>query len=306
MRSQVEYLDLEALSVFVRLADRVHATSVARGSATGSVQAQIARLEVSLGVRLFESVEGNCIRLTQVGQRLHASGTELLAASKAAINSVAAVSRNPAELAVFAAPPTVAAVLASAVAARFHRELGSARLRFIEGMSGHIREWLATGRIDVGILLDSYGVPGEPLWSEDMFLVGDLKFVGEAADPVSFAKLERLPMLLPSAAHGLRQVIDRHAERAGIKLDVRLEGDSLNTLMDWAIEGLGVAVLPLGAVETHHRRADTLRLIPIESPKLERHLVLCTASNKHPSATVRALIRIIREEACRLKPAWSR
>ena len=42
-------------------------------------------------------------------------------------------------------------------------------------------------------------------------------------------------------------------------------------------------------------------LVPIIEPVLTRQLVLCTASNKHPSATVQALIRIIREEAGRLE-----
>jgi LysR family nitrogen assimilation transcriptional regulator len=304
MRTHGEYLDLQALAAFVALADRARTSPIVEGFTTSTL-AQIARIEANLGVRLFEPVDGNRLRLSQAGERLHDSGIELLATSKAALNSVAEISRNPAELAVFAAPPTVTAVLASAVVVRFHRELSSARLRFVEGMTGHIREWLATGRIDAGVLLDIHGVPGDHLWSEELLLVAHEKLVAHVVDSITFAELATLPMLLPSAAHGLRLVIDRQSERLGVKLDVRLEGDSLNTLMDWAIEGFGVAVMPQGAVETHHRRCSSLRLIPIHSPTLQRQVVLCTAGNKHPSATVRALVRIVREEAAQLKPAWA-
>lgn len=304
MRTHGDYLDLQALAAFVALADRAAADPIAAESAAAA-QSQIARIETSLGVRLLEPIDSDRWRLSQAGERLHQSGVELLASSKAALNSVAEISRNPAELAIFAAPPTVAAVLASSVVVRFQRELGSARLRFVEGMTGHIREWLATGRVDAGVLLDNYGVPGDPLWTEQLILVADEKLVGHIGESIAFTELASLPMLLPSAAHGLRLVIERHSERLGVKLDVRLEGDSLNTLMDWVIERFGVAVLPRGAVETHHRRSNTLRLIPIHSPTLERQVVLCTAGNKHPSATVRALVKIIREEAARVMPAWA-
>jgi LysR family nitrogen assimilation transcriptional regulator len=305
MRTEGEYLDLQALAAFVALAERARTSPIAEGSIAGA-QAQLSRIEASLGVRLFEPVDGHRLRLSQAGERLHDSGTELLASSKAALSSVTEISKNPAELAVFAAPPTVTAVLASAVVVRFRNELSSARLRFVEGMTGHIREWLATGRVDAGVLLDLYGVPGDPLWSERLLLVAHEKLVAHVGESIAFAELATLPMLLPSAAHGLRLLIDRQSERAGVKLDVRLEGDSLNTLMDWVIEGFGVAVLPQGAVETHHRRCSSLRLIPVHSPTLERQVVLCTAGNKHPSATVRALVRIVREEAAQLKPAWAR
>lgn len=301
MRSHGEYLDLTALSAFVALADQVRAAPASGDAVAGGVLTQVARLEASLGARLFEP-DARPMRLTPAGLRLHQSGLELLASEQAAIDSVRDVSRHPAELAVFAAPPTVAAALASAVAVRFQRELPAARLRFIEGMSGHIREWLATGRVDVGVLLDSYGVPGIPLWSEPLYLVADIRMLPEDTGSITFAQLATLPILLPSALHGLRYMIDRQAERSGVALDIRLEGDSLNTLMDWVIEGLGVAVLPIGAVTTHHRRSERVRLVPIVQPVLTRHLLLCTASNKHPSATVQALIRIIREEADRLKP----
>lgn len=305
MRSSREYLDLAALATFVDLADQLRVKSDVSASLIGAAQAHIARLESNLGVKLVEISDDGHVQLSGAGQRLHQSGLELLASTKSAFNSVVDVSHHPAESAVFAAPPTVAAVLASAVAVRFHEELKSARLRIIEGMSGHIREWLATGRVDAGILLDSYDVPGEALWSEQFYLVADSALVPNSVQEFNFKDLASLPMLLPSGAHGLRHVIDRQAERCGIKLDVRLEGDSLNTLMDWVIEGLGVAVLPMGAIHTHHRRSDSVRLIPLVSPKLERHLILCTASNKHPSATVRALLKIVREEAVRLKPSYA-
>jgi len=42
--------------------------------------------------------------------------------------------------------------------------------------------------------------------------------------------------------------------------------------------------------------------VPIVSPSIESPLVLSTASNKHTSATVRTLLKVIGEEVERLMP----
>lgn len=300
MRSQGEYLDLAALAAFVEQAELSRARRVGAAGMPAEAAAHISQLESSLGVPLFDK-NSTYLQLTQAGQRLHQSGLELIAGSTAAFNSVVDIARNPAELAVFATPPTVTGLLASPIAIAFHQALPSARLRFIEGMSGHIREWLATGRVDVGVLYESHGLVGDRLWQEQLFAVADESIIGNPGQ-IEFAQLAQLPLLLSSPAHGLRQLIDRHAQRQGVKFDVRIEGDSLNTLIDWVIEGLGVAILPRIAVEKYHRHSPTVRCVPIVSPTIERHLMLCTAANKHTSPTVRTLLKLIRDEAERLMP----
>jgi LysR family nitrogen assimilation transcriptional regulator len=300
MRSQGDYLDLAALAAFVEQAERSRSRHLRAADVPVPVAAHISQLETNLGVRLFE-MDTPYLQLTQAGQRLQQNGSELLASSSAAFDSVVNIARNPAQLATFATPPTVTAVLASPIAINFHRALPYARLRFIEGMSGHIREWLATGRIDVGVLYESQGLVGDRLWSDPLFVVADESILGSQSS-IEFAQLAQLPLLLPSPAHGLRQLVDRFAEKHGVKLDVRIEGDSLNALIDWVIEGLGAAVLPEVAVTTHHRQSPTVRCVPIVAPTIECHLVLCTASNKHTSATVRTLLKVIREEVERLMP----
>jgi len=151
------------------------------------------------------------------------------------------------------------------------------------------------------VLYESHGLVGDRLWSDRLCLVADESLVGTQPS-IDFGQLAQLPLVLPSPAHGLRQLVDRFAEKHGVKLDVRIEGDSLNALIDWVIEGLGAAILPEVAVTTHHRRSPTVRCVPIVSPSIESHLVLSTASNKHTSATVRTLLKVIREEVERLMP----
>jgi len=300
MRSQGDYLDLAELAAFVEQAEQSRSRRLRVADVPAPIAAHISQLETNLGVRLFER-DTPYLQLTQAGQRLQQNGMELLANSNAAFNSVVDIARNPAQLATFATTPTVTAVLASPIAISFHRALPFARLRFIEGMSGHIREWLATGRVDVGVLYESHGLVGDRLWSDRLCLVADESLVGTQPS-IEFGQLAQLPLVLPSPAHGLRQLVDRFAEKHGVKLDVRIEGDSLNALIDWVIEGLGAAILPEVAVTTHHRRSPTMRCVPIVSPSIESHLVLSTASNKHTSATVRTLLKVIREEVERLMP----
>ena len=61
---------------------------------------------------------------------------------------------------------------------------------------------------------------------------------------VRLAAVAGLPLILPSAQHGLRALVDAAAVQAGVTLDVVAEIDGLALLMDAVRAGLGATVQP--------------------------------------------------------------
>ena len=60
---------------------------------------------------------------------------------------------------------------------------------------------------------------------------------GAAPAPLPFSDLARLPLILPSARHGLRQIMERCASEAGIALNVTVEADAFGSTSGWSGPG---------------------------------------------------------------------
>ena len=52
-------------------------------------------------------------------------------------------------------PPTAGAILSVPLIQRFRETYPRVKLKVQEGYSGHVLEWLSTGRIDVAVLYDA-------------------------------------------------------------------------------------------------------------------------------------------------------
>jgi DNA-binding transcriptional LysR family regulator len=65
-----------------------------------------------------------------------------------------------------------------------------------------------------------------------------------AAESVTLADLKTLPLAMPEPSFGVRQILDRAAQAAGIKLTPVLSTDSFEALRGFARQGAGGALLP--------------------------------------------------------------
>jgi LysR family nitrogen assimilation transcriptional regulator len=142
--------------------------------------------------------------------------------------------------------------------------------------------------------------------TEDLCLAGPGIDDRELADPVPFAELAKLPLILPSMAHGLRMLIDETANKGNRELNVILEIDSVPAIKELVEQAVGYTVLAFGAVR---REVGEGRLVahPIARPRLSRDLYLAFSAN-HPasraSVAVGQIIRSLVKEGER-RGAWS-
>jgi LysR family nitrogen assimilation transcriptional regulator len=176
-------------------------------------------------------------------------------------------------------------------------------LHVVEGFSGHVTEWLSTGRIDIGVVYNAPRLPSlltEPLLEERLVLLGpadDPAKVGSG--PVPASRLEDIPLILPARPHGLRLLIDRTLEKLGIVANVQLELDAMASTLGLVEQGAGYTILCDAAVRPLVR-AGRIRSWPIDAPKMTRQLMLATSTQRPTSVATRVVAKLIRAQVAEL------
>ena len=247
-------MDTAHLKAFLRIAEAGSISRAAEslGIAQPSLSQQVLRLEDEIGVRLFDrTVRG--VTLTEAGRVFQERARELLHATEQAVADARTLRDEARGQVVLAMPPSIARLIGVALVEALAEQAPLARLRLVEAYSGAIRGWLEAEKIDLGILYDigplSHLV-ARPLASEELVLIGPAGRFGSVDKPemVSFGALEGEPLAAPGPQHGLRQLIEREALRAGVSVDVRYEIDALDTMIGLVERGRALAVVPLCAL----------------------------------------------------------
>lgn len=256
---------------------------------------QIRSLEEELGMDLLYR-NGRGIVLTEAGTLFVEHARSIIDTARNAAAEIERMRGDPSGKIVIGLPPTAGAVLTVPLIQRFREQYPRVKLKVQEGYSGHVLEWLSTGRIDVAVL---YNAPKtstlltQPLIEEELLLIGGRSATETlGAGPIRGRDLAGLPMILPSHPHGLRVLVEHLLADHDVQLTVEYEIDSFQACLGLVAEGLGYTVLPYAGVY-HQARAGDLVAIPIVEPRMTRHLVLATSTQRPMTGTTRALARTV-------------
>lgn len=116
-------------------------------------------------------------------------------------------------------------------------------LHVSENFEGVLAEDLRLGRMDMAVLYQIAPRPGfrsEPVLTEELCLVGRRGLLG----PASAGLTGTVPLLLPSTAHVLRQLVEAAYLRRRVHPRIVAEIESFETLAAAVMEGLGGTILP--------------------------------------------------------------
>jgi LysR family nitrogen assimilation transcriptional regulator len=196
-------------------------------------------------------------------------------------------------------PPSVGSILTVPLVQCFRAEFPLISMRVVEGFSGHLLEWLITGKIDVAVLYNApriSNLSAEPLLQEEISLLGAVNDpAGLTAAPVPASRLVELPMILPSRPHGLRLVVDAFLGEAAIEPNVVLEVDAMPSTLSLVERGVGYTLLSYGPAR-HLIEAGRLKSWSIVDPVLTRQLILATSSQRPTTTATRALAKMVRRQ----------
>ncbi|TMR07318.1 LysR family transcriptional regulator [Actinomadura soli] len=242
-----------------------------------AVTRQIRTLERDLGVALFER--------TRQGMRPTDAGVILLERARRALNELerARAEIQPAPGAVTgivtiglldSAGDLLAEPLVSAIA----RDHPGIDLRVLTAYSGHLRQWLDDGDLDLSLLYDLDGTPSlnvRPLVREKLWAVAPPPDGLRAATPVPFEQVASHPLVMPAAGHGLRALIDAAAARAGTAMNVVVQTNSMHVQKQLVRAGHGWTILP-GVGIAGDVATGSLSAAPLCEPTTWRSIVLGT------------------------------
>jgi LysR family nitrogen assimilation transcriptional regulator len=169
----------------------------------------------------------------------------------------------------------------------------------MEGFSGHVLEWLTTGRIDVAVLYNAprtSALVTEPLLTDELYLLGPVGDpAGAGKSTVAASQLARLPLILPSRPHGLRVLVDDFLAGIGVEPNVQVEIDAMPSTLSLVESGIGYTILSYSSVH-HLIEAGRIRHWSLVSPTMTRSLVVGTSTQRPVTKAARALVGFVRKQ----------
>ncbi len=300
-------MELRQLRYFVRI---VELGSLSRAAADlcivqPALSQQVASLEAELNVKLLSrSVRG--VTATDAGVVLYRHAQSALRLIDRLKTDVTHAGSEPMGVVSIGMPTSVANVLATPLIAAAQERYPGIRLQIIEGLSGHLRDLVVNGRVEMSLLFDAAEIEGadvvatkqvsnlhvKPLLVEELFLLsaGKKRF-GKA---ISLEQASRHRFALPGGANATRQIVNRAFDAAGLPLLVIAELDSLPTIKSVVASGLASSILSASALSgaTHHDGVTAHRIAGV---KLTRGVSLCTYDIVALSAAANCLSELIVE-----------
>jgi LysR family nitrogen assimilation transcriptional regulator len=293
-------MELRQLEYFIAIAETGAFSRAAIRLDVGQpiLSRQIKALEQELGTELYYRT-GRGIVLSEAGKVLeqHARGVlETTAGAKRAIHSLGSA---PSGRVVIGMPPSVGAVLTASIVRQFRSEFPKVSLGVMEGFSGHVLEWLTTGRIDVAVLYNAprtSALVTDPLLTDELYLLGPVSDPADAGDgKIAAARLADIPLILPSRPHGLRVLVDDFLAGIGVTPNVQVEIDAMPSTLSLVESGIGYTILSYSSVH-HLLEAGRIRKWSIVQPAMTRSLVVATSTQRPVTKAARALVGFVRKQ----------
>lgn len=244
-------MELRQLRYFVRVCEvrSMGRAAIELGLVTSALSQQISKLESELSTRLLRRsstgvvpTDAGVAFLQQAQLTLRHADEAVRAAQQARLSGHVSVGLAPTTASVLGLP------LMQAMGARYP----DVRLHLVESLSGNLAAMLQARQLDLAVLFETSTTRRwsiEPLLDESLFvLAADQLTQRPSGTRVRLAQLADLPLIMPSAGHGLRATLNAAFERARVVPRVVAEIDGLALLMDAVRAGLGATIQPGAAI----------------------------------------------------------
>jgi LysR family transcriptional regulator, nitrogen assimilation regulatory protein len=238
--------------------------------AQSALTRQIQLLEQELGLLLFDRVKRG-VRLTAAGQRLLERSQHILGEVDRLRETLQIEGHVPSGPASLAAPPSIGRILFPRLAHTFLKSYPKVTLSLLEGFTSSVIGQLRRGELSLAIITDPTLDPlveYTPLFTESIFLVGAPDDPRLKRRGLGVKNLADLPLVMTSKHNRSRQLIESSAAREGIRLDIRLELESGDTLQQLLASGRVYGLLPHSSILEMRRLGSA----PIRGLAMKRYL----------------------------------
>jgi len=294
-------MDIRRLHAFIRIVD---IGSITRASAIlriaqPALSQQIAALETHFGKQLLVRSKRGVVP-TEAGKLLYKHGVKILKQmEQAELDITSSKDALTGFVSVGLAPLGLGSLIGAQLISAVRRQFPSIVLHINENVGGGvISEMIMTGKMDAALIFDPGGIPGlsmEPVATEELYHVT----TRGPADEVTLAEAVERDLVLPSAIHTIRQVIDTTLARSSLKARVVAQTESISLLVGALSNGLGDTILPLSAARAVSSQLPEATMARIRKPNMKITTSICVSASlplSEPATAVRdELLRLARD-----------
>jgi len=295
-------MDIRQLRTFVGVASNGSYARTASivGIAQSALSRQLSALERDIGGRLFHRT-GRGVVLTELGERMLPRARALVADAEAWERTAKQERSDPHGEVTLGVVPVASRGLMALLVAELRQHYPGIRLRALEAYSGQVEEWLASGRIEIGIhnrYRRGRVANAEVLARADVHLIarGDHPMARRREIPVrSFAEI---PLAMPIRPNNLTSVLTGLAASQHFELDIRLEAGSTPLIREVMLASDLATVSPRQVFATEIASGELIA-IPIVRPKISQTTWMTVSSQHARSGLADIVARLIRQLAAR-------
>ncbi len=264
--------------------------AAALGVTQPTLSGQVAALEASYGVRLFER-RGRGIELSDLGRGLfdmtrrlfaqEAEAEQLLSSARGLMSGLLRVGAD--------APYHVVPLLAT-----FHRRHPGIRLSMTFGNSEHVLQELLARRSDIAVLPDIQGdarIHAVPFRTDRLVVFVTRGHVWAARRSLRLAELDGQRLVLRESGSTTRALFERALTKAGLKPGEVLEIGSREAVREAVAAGLGIGVV----FESEFGRDPRLHRLQLRDAKVQALECAACLKERRTVRVVRAFFDLLQE-----------
>lgn len=287
-------MEIRQLRYFLDIADTEHLTQSAQNLfvTQSTLSHGLRQLEQELGVALFDRL-GRGLKLSQAGAEFRVYARRALQeieAGRMALADLGGLQSGQLKVGAF---PTFLNTVVPATVAAFSRAYPKVKVEVQDLRAGTIEQQLLDGELDLGIAFhpaQSDDIEAEVLFDERLLLVVGPRHPLADRAGLELAGLAGVPLALLPRNFATRRLIDDRLRQAGVAPLVRVELDSVESLLGVCRYGDLASIVP----ERAARQAPDLHAIALVEPEILRHAGILWRRGASRSAAAREFAALLR------------
>ena len=300
-------IELRHLRYFIAVAESAHFTRAAEKLhvTQPTLSHQIRQLEGQLNLPLFDRV-GRRVKLTAAGEVLLPHARRVwreLEEAQSALRELHGLKRGTLKVGLM---QTVNACVIPEIVARFSTAHPGIRLTCGEMSVDDIETGLETGKLDLGISFlppTRRTLDGERLFTEELVAVVPAGHPLTHRRRITMREVANLPLVLLAPKYCTRQLIDRAFAEANTQPEVRVEMNSIESILATVKQSGLPSIVPLLAL---CRKDDELRAVPLTNPTPSRGVGLLWLRGAQRRAAAHAFAQVTEQVLAERKLAARR
>jgi LysR family transcriptional regulator, transcriptional activator of the cysJI operon len=276
---------------FSKASELIHLTQPA-------VSLQIQAMEELYETRLFDR-SGNTINLTPAGEILYKRAKEILALYAEAQQNISEITGAIKGSLSIGASSTIGNYLLPHIIAAFKKKVPQVNISLVVSNTKTITEKLNAGEIDIALV---EGDVSKQRFSVETLISDELVVIMSPAHPwaerrnLPAIELTKEPLILREEGSGTRQIILKHLEEHGLKLDqlkIALVMGSTEAIKGAVEEGLGVSIMSGWAVRKWLKQG-LLRAATFKDLKFHRNFSIISPKRNYSTHTAREFLNFLK------------